>query len=109
VKSHFERDIYFKMAAQPPNVFIVQMLFNQIEEENQLRQRATLRVNRRRLRDTFDPFDVSDRYFFAMYRLSKDAVHMFIDSLINVLQPAQRITYIPPWMRVSVNYIKHYF
>ncbi|KYN17310.1 Putative nuclease HARBI1 [Trachymyrmex cornetzi] len=72
------------------------------EEERDINRRWQKNVNiiRRSLRDTQNPFDVSDNTFLKLYRLSKAATVQLIEELKNFMPVPQRKTAIPQLLQV---------
>lgn len=94
-----------KMAADLVDYLIAQEFVEEEEEVleagNVENEAVQLSLERKILRDKFNPFDISDSHFIHMYRLPKQAVHDLVAALHPHLRPCQRSTAIPQWMRVS--------
>jgi hypothetical protein len=89
------------MAEDLVDYLIAQDFIDAEENEEEENEGLVLRLERKLLRDTINPFDITDTYFINMYRLPKQAVHDLVNSLMPHLRPCRRSTSIPQWMRVS--------
>lgn len=68
------------------------------EEANQRRNK--MRVERRRLRDNTNPFEMPEERFREVFRLSRDAALILVDEIRPYLPQGQRKTFIPIPLRV---------
>lgn len=73
--------IYKKFGKEMDFAGILVNILENTEEEEAMRENSTLMKT---LRDTVDPFNMTDQQFVKVFRLSKEAVHY----LCNVLQPS---------------------
>ncbi|XP_020298987.1 uncharacterized protein LOC109863183 [Pseudomyrmex gracilis] len=69
----------------------------QLAEEEKKRY---LKLERRHLRDTTNPFDILESQFQYLYRLSKDATLALCEYVRSYVQPAVRSTAIPLELKV---------
>lgn len=66
---------------------LVHIIENVEEEEGAIKENSALM---KRLRDTVNPFDMTDKQFTKVFRLSKDAVHFLCNMLHPYLQRKRR-------------------
>ncbi|XP_012285523.1 putative nuclease HARBI1 isoform X2 [Orussus abietinus] len=76
------------------------MIFD--DEWEQGNRPTSMRMARRTLRDSSDPFAVPENEFRSLYRLSKDAVWALIDELRPFMPVKRRITAIPIELQILV-------
>ncbi|XP_067206716.1 putative nuclease HARBI1 [Linepithema humile] len=60
------------------------------EEDDAFERNKIMRVTRRFLRNTLDPFSVSDNEFCKLYRLTKDATRVLIEELVPFMPQISR-------------------
>lgn len=63
-------------------------------------RRNSLRIIRKRLRDTSNPFEIQELQFIALYRLSKDATFALCENIRPFVPRAKRLTAIPLELKV---------
>ncbi|KYM94046.1 hypothetical protein ALC62_15337 [Cyphomyrmex costatus] len=72
------------------------------EEEEHAVDRRKLRILRKHLRDISDPFDLPEKQFRHLYRLSREATRVLCENLTEWIQPGVRSTAIPVELKVNI-------
>ncbi|KAI8121938.1 hypothetical protein CVS40_7180 [Lucilia cuprina] len=71
-----------------------------IVEADQYDRRNMMRVHRRKLRDSTNPFEIPEARFIELYRLKKAAAKVLLNDISPFMKKGVKTTFIPQHIRM---------